>query len=176
MTNASPLQDEAPAEARLDDVEAIVRSEPVDQKRELRLWLRLLSCANLIEANVRHRLRIEYEMTLPRFDLMSQLYREPSGLRLSDLSKRMMVSNGNLTALVDRLIVDGYVSRTTDTNDRRAFVVQLTKAGSFIFSQLAASHEAWLRELFADLSDSQMASLTQDLALLKRSVTRARQA
>ncbi|MDE2579417.1 MAG: MarR family transcriptional regulator [Hyphomicrobiales bacterium] len=157
-----------------DDVEAIVRSEPGGEKRQLRLWLRLLACANLIEAEIRHRLRVEYDMTLPRFDLMAQLYREPEGLRLSDLSKRMMVSNGNLTALVDRLIVDGYVSRTTDSNDRRAFVVQLTKAGAFIFSQLATAHEGWLRELMGDLSEAQMTSLTHDLAHLKRSLIQRR--
>lgn len=157
-----------------DDVEAIVRSEPSNQKRQLRLWLRLLACSNLIEAEIRNHLRIEYDMTLPRFDLMAQLYREPEGLRLSDLSKRMMVSNGNLTALVDRLIVDGYVSRTTDTNDRRVFVTQLTKAGAFIFSQIAAAHEDWLRELMGDLSDTQIVSLTQDLAYLKSSLVQRR--
>ncbi|HRK25359.1 MAG TPA: MarR family transcriptional regulator [Beijerinckiaceae bacterium] len=158
-----------------DDVEAIVRLEPRDQKRELRLWLRLLTCANLIESEIRQRLRIDYDMTLPRFDLMAQLYREPDGLRLSDLSKRMMVSNGNLTALVDRLIADGYVSRTTDTNDRRAAVVQLTKAGTLIFSQLAEAHEGWLRALMGDLSPVQIQSLTQDLAQLKRSLIHRRQ-
>jgi DNA-binding MarR family transcriptional regulator len=158
----------------VDDVEAIVRSEPGGEKHELRLWLRLLSCSNLIEAEIRNRLRVEYDMTLPRFDLMAQLYREPDGLRLSDLSKRMMVSNGNLTALVDRLIVDGYVSRTADASDRRVFMVQLTKAGSFIFSQLAAAHEGWLRELMGDLSDAQMTAITQDLARLKRSLVQRR--
>ena len=169
-----PSRTDGPDALHRDDVEAMVRSEPGDQKRQLRLWLRLLSCSNLIEAEVRHRLRVEFDMTLPRFDLMAQLYREPDGLRLSGLSKRMMVSNGNLTALVDRLIVDGYVSRTTDTNDRRAFVVQLTKAGNFIFAQIAEAHEGWLRDLMGGLSDQQMSSLTQDLAQLKRSLIQRR--
>ncbi len=167
-------QDVEAQDVEAQDVEAMVRSEPGDQKRELRLWLRLLSCANLIEAEIRNRLRLEYDTTLPRFDLMAQLYREPGGLRLSDLSKRMMVSNGNLTALVDRLIVDGYVSRATDSNDRRACLVQLTRAGAFIFSQLAAAHEGWLRELMGELSAERMVNLTQDLAHLKRSLRQKR--
>jgi DNA-binding MarR family transcriptional regulator len=177
MTDEIPPANGTPTGAAAlpqDDVEAIIRSEPGGQKQQLRLWLRLLACSNLIEAEIRNRLRIGYDMTLPRFDLMAQLYREPEGLRLSDLSKRMMVSNGNLTALVDRLIVDGYVSRTTDAHDRRVFMVQLTKAGAFIFSQLAVAHEGWLRELMGDLSEAQMTSLTQDLAHLKRSLVQRR--
>lgn len=174
MPDLSEDADPMPEEVQLDDVEAIIRAEPAGEKRELRLWLRLLSCANLIENKVRSRLRIEYDMTIPRFDLMSHLYKEPNGLRLSELSKRMMVSNGNLTALVDRLAGDGYVHRMTDVNDRRAFVVQLTKAGSFVFCQMAGAHEEWLRELMAGLSPEQTASLAEDLAVLKQSVARAR--
>jgi DNA-binding MarR family transcriptional regulator len=152
------------------DVETLVRDEPKGSKHQLRLWLRLLSCTNLITAEIRQRLRSEFEFTLPRFDLMAQLDREPNGLRLSELSKRMMVTNGNLTGLVDRLIEEGYVRRVDDPSDGRASVVLLTKAGAEIFKKLAAAHEAWLATLFAGLSPEAAERLMKDLAALKRSV------
>jgi DNA-binding MarR family transcriptional regulator len=152
------------------DVETLVRDEPKGSKHQLRLWLRLLSCTNLITAEIRQRLRSEFEFTLPRFDLMAQLDRESNGLRLSELSKRMMVTNGNLTGLVDRLIEEGYVRRVDDPTDGRASVVRLTRAGTDIFKKLAAAHEAWLATLFDELNPEAAERLMQDLAALKRSV------
>jgi DNA-binding MarR family transcriptional regulator len=152
------------------DVEAMVRDEPDGRKRHLRLWLRLLSCTNLISAEIRQRLRAEFEFTLPRFDLMAQLYREPAGLRLGELSKRMMVSNANVTALVDRLTAEGFVSREAVLEDRRALVVRLTKAGTTAFAQIAAAHEAWLISMFGELDIATIDRLMQELASLKRSV------
>jgi len=158
-----PLRDDT-------DVETLVRDEPKGRKHQLRLWLRLLSCTNLITAEIRQRLRSEFEFTLPRFDLMAQLYREPNGLRLGELSKRMMVTNGNLTGLVDRLIEEGYVSRIGDPSDGRASVVRLTKSGSDTFKNLASAHEAWLAALFDGLNTAATERLMNDLATLKRSV------
>lgn len=152
------------------DVETLVRDEPKGSKHQLRLWLRLLSCTNLITAEIRQRLRSEFEFTLPRFDLMAQLDRRSNGLRLSELSKRMMVTNGNLTGLVDRLIEEGYVRRVDDPTDGRASVVRLTRAGTDIFKKLAAAHEAWLATLFDELNPEAAERLMQDLAALKRSV------
>lgn len=159
-----------PREVEHTDVETLVRDEPKGSKHQLRLWLRLLSCTNLITAEIRQRLRGEFEFTLPRFDLMAQLDREPNGLRLSELSKRMMVTNGNLTGLVERLIEEGYVRRVDDPTDGRASVVRLTRAGADIFKKLAAAHEAWLATLFNELNPEAAERLMQDLAALKRSV------
>ena len=156
------------------DIEAIVRDLPAGRNPELRLWLRLLSCTNLITAEVRQRLRSEFGLTLPQFDLMAQLYRQTEGLRLSELSRRMMVSNGNLTGLVDRLLADGLVARETDSSDRRAFVVRLTERGTEEFAKVARVHERWIRQMFSGLDESQLAELTTDLGVLKTSVRAAR--
>jgi len=156
------------------DVEAMVRAVPADRKPELRLWLRMLSCANLISTDIRQRLRVQYGLTLPQFDLMAQLYREPEGLRLSDLSRRMMVSNGNLTGLVERLVGDGLVAREMSPNDRRAFVVGLTPKGRSEFAKVAKAHEGWIRDLFAGLAEDRLASLMRDLGSLKDSVRQAK--
>ncbi|MCA0425498.1 MAG: MarR family transcriptional regulator [Proteobacteria bacterium] len=152
------------------DVEAMVRAVPADRKPELRLWLRMLSCANLISADVRQRLRSSYGLTLPQFDLMAQLYREPEGLRLSDLSRRMMVSNGNLTGIVERLAEERLLTREAMPTDRRAFVVCLTETGRAEFAKVANAHEKWIKNLFAEMDEHTLASLTRDLGLLKASV------
>ena len=99
------------------DAETKVGEGP--HKRELRLWLRLLTCANLVEGMVRTRLRAEFGVTLPRFDLMAQLERAPEGMTLGALSRRMMVSNGNVTGLVERLVALGQVERARDPRDGR---------------------------------------------------------
>lgn len=156
------------------DVEAMVRAVPADRQPELRLWLRMLSCANMISSEVRQRLRTEFGLTLPQFDLMAQLYREPEGLRLSDLSQRMMVSNGNLTGLVERLAGEGLVTRQAAPADRRAFVIRLTEKGGSQFATVAKAHEGWIRALFAGLDPATLGALTRELGLLKTSVRAAR--
>lgn len=157
----------------LEDVEALVRDEPAGSKMELRLWLRLLSCSNLISAEIRRRLRTEFEVTLPRFDVMAQLHREPEGLRLGDLSRRMMVTNGNITGLIDRLVEEGLVVRESDPNDRRATTVRLTRAGSTMFRMMASAHESWIHEMFARLPPRMVEELLGDLEALKGSVSTA---
>src|SRR5919202_1723685 len=107
------------------DAETKAVEMPEHHRDELRLWLRLLTCTTLIEGEVRRRLRERFDVTLPRFDLMAQLDKAPGGMTLSDLSKRMMVSNGNLTGLVDRLVASGHVDRRIPPSDRRAQVISL---------------------------------------------------
>jgi DNA-binding MarR family transcriptional regulator len=153
------------------DMEAIVHGASEDHKAELRLWLRVLSCTNLISTEVRRRLRTHFGMTLPRFDLLAQLDREKQGLRLGELSKRMMVTNGNVTGLVDRLMKEGLIRRETVDGDRRVGLVTLTRAGRAAFARMAAAHEMWLAELFADLAPAEIDQLMKGLAAMKRSVT-----
>jgi DNA-binding MarR family transcriptional regulator len=137
---------------------------------EVRLWLRLLTCTTMIEGEIRRRLRERFGVTLPRFDLMAQLDKAPGGLTLSDLSKRMMVSNGNLTGLVERLVATGHVDRRASDTDRRAQVVSLTDLGRAEFRIMAKAHEGWLVELFAALSGGGQAELMGLLARAKDSV------
>lgn len=118
----------------------------------LRLWLRLLSCTVRIENHVRGGLRQDFETTLPRFDLMAQLERHPDGLRMSEVSKRLMVSGGNVTGITDQLEREGLVIRTLDRSDRRALTVKLTETGLKRFREMAARHELWIVELFRGLS------------------------
>lgn len=152
------------------DVEAIVRDEPEGKKLQLRVWLRLLSCANLISAEICKRLREEFDVTLPRFDLLSQLYREPNGLRLGELSRRLMVTNGNLTGLVDGLVEEGLVIRETVAEDRRAILVRLSKRGERGFAKMAVANESWLGELFSGADRRTLNALMRDLEILKASI------
>jgi DNA-binding MarR family transcriptional regulator len=149
-----------------DTLEAPSREHATDV---LRLWLGMLGCTNVIEASLRGAFRREFDSTLPRFDLMSQLDRHPEGLRMGELSKRLMVTSGNITGITDQLVAEGLVTREAPQDDRRAFVVRLTIAGRAAFKRMAERHERWLVELFDDLTPADRKQLQQLLAKLKAS-------
>ncbi len=112
-------------------------------------------------------------MTLPRFDLMAQLDKSPDGMTLSDVSKRMMVSNGNVTGLVERLVESGHVDRRTSSNDRRVQVIRLTRQGRAEFRKMAAEHEIWIADIFGDLGAKDVADLMRLLAKTKASAQKS---
>lgn len=127
------------------------RAEP-ESKTRLRLWLKLLKATRRVEAELRERFRLEFGTTLPRFDVMAALQRHPKGLRMTELSGVLKVSNGNVTGIIDRLVEDGLVARTAVPGDRRASRVRLTETGAETFARQAAAHESWVNELLATLS------------------------
>lgn len=133
----------------------------------LRLWLRLLSCTVRIENKIRLRLRRDFNTTLPRFDLMAQLERSAGGLRMSELSKRLMVSGGNVTGITDQLEREGLVARTPCPGDRRAFSVKLTESGWQRFREMAARHEVWIIELLAGLTRDEKDTMIAELGKVK---------
>lgn len=133
----------------------------------LRLWLRLLSCTVRIENKIRLRLRREFNTTLPRFDLMAQLERSHDGLRMNELSRRMMVSGGNVTGITDQLELEGLVTREACPWDRRAFTVRLTFSGLKRFREMAARHEQWIVELLGGLSRDEKETMISALGKMK---------
>ncbi len=146
------------------DIETRAHSDHHDA---LRLWLRLLSATTRVENEIRARLRERFATTLPRFDLMAQLERRPQGLKMNELSRRLMVSNGNVTGITDQLVTEGLVERHAPPDDRRSFLVRLTPSGRAAFAQMAAEHEAWVVELMGNLSERDMAQLHRLLGKLK---------
>ena len=140
---------------------------------DLRLWLRTLACTNLIENHIRSRLRAEFDITLPRFDLMAQLERSPQGLKMGELSKRMMVTGGNVTGITDQLVAEGLVVREDSPKDRRAYIVKLTPEGRRSFRKMAEAHEKWVVELFVGMDEEQRGHLYELLAVLKASASKA---
>lgn len=133
----------------------------------LRLWLRMLSCTVRIENQIRLRLRREFNTTLPRFDLMAQLERCAGGLRMNELSERLMVSGGNVTGITDQLEREGLVARTPYPGDRRAFTVKLTETGVKRFREMAIRHEQWIIELLGGLSREEKEMMIDELWKLK---------
>jgi DNA-binding MarR family transcriptional regulator len=148
------------------DTDMEVRAH-ADHHASLRLWLRLLSATTRIEDTIRQRLREQFDITLPRFDLMAQLEREPQGLSMSELSRRMMVTGGNVTSIVDQLEKEQLVQRQTQVGDRRSFTVSLTDAGRTAFATMAQAHEAWVVELLSPLAVNQQEQLHALLGTLK---------
>ncbi|TPW26308.1 MarR family winged helix-turn-helix transcriptional regulator [Pararhizobium mangrovi] len=155
------------------DAESALQENPSDHRSELRLWLRLLTCSNLIETEIRRRLRERFDTTLPRFDLMAQLFRSEDGVLLGELSQRMMVSNGNVTGLVERLVQEGLIERQVSETDRRSVRVRMTPHGHSEFAVMADAHADWIAELLGDLSENDRERLWRRLGDVKRSVRNA---
>lgn len=145
------------AESRLHDA----------HHESLRLWLRLFTCTLMIERRVRSRLRTDFATTLPRFDLMAQLERAPEGLKMSELSRRMMVTSGNVTGITDQLVAEGMVERRPIEGDRRAFAVRLTPAGRHAFDAMAKAHERWIEDMMVAMPRAERARLHALLGVLK---------
>jgi DNA-binding MarR family transcriptional regulator len=160
----SDLEDSGQAERELDLASRLTQ----DHHQSLKLWLRMLSCTVRIENEIRSRLRASFGITLPRFDLMAQLERHPDGLRMGELSRRMMVTGGNVTGITDQLEREGLVLRVPDPHDRRAWAVRLTPAGCSAFAEMAAVHERWIDEMLADIPAEDKASLIALLASMKQ--------
>ena len=138
-------------------------------KRRLKMWIRLLAVTRASENHLREHLRLQHDTTLPRFDVMAALYRRQSGITMSELSRMLLVSNGNATAVVDRLEADGLVKRTQSQTDRRTVFVALTPEGLTRFETLAAGHESEVGKLFATVSETDLDQLTDILKRMGKS-------
>lgn len=145
-----------------------------DARTSLRTWLRLLTCTNLVEREVRGRLRDRFDTTLPRFDVLAQLdaaaRESKTELTMSDLSRRLMVTNGNLTSLVERLVREGLVKRETLATDRRTQIVRLTPAGKRSLDAMTPEHQRWIDSLFGELTPTERTRLYELLGKLRNSV------
>ena len=147
------------------DLEARAHAE---HPQELRLWLRMLTCTQLIEKQVRSQLREQFDTTLPRFDLMAQLERAPEGLRMNELSRRLMVTGGNVTTITDQLEREALVERVEVPGDRRAYLVRLTAKGRRQFNAMALAHETWIVQAFHGLSEAEARQLHTLLGKVKQ--------
>lgn len=137
-----------------------------DDHFALKLWLRMLTCSNLVESRIRQLLRQDYDSTLPRFDLLAQLARA-DGLKMSELSQRLMVTGGNVTGLADQLEAEGWLVREPVERDRRATRLRLTAEGRDRFSGMARTHESWIVDLLSPLSREEQRQLHALLGKLK---------
>ena len=133
----------------------------------LRLWLRLMTCTKQIEDEIRRRLRVNFDISLARFDYMAQLYRYPNGLKMGELSRYLMVTGGNVTGLTDELAREGLVSSESSPTDRRAWLLRLTPKGKTTFEQMAKQHNQWVTELFEGLDHEAVEQIHQHLGQLR---------
>lgn len=146
-----------------------VRPAPEPPARlKLRLWVRLLRTVRPIEVELRRRLTAEFGVTLPKFDVMAALARNEAGMTMTEVSRFLMVSNGNVTGLIDRLVADGLVVRVADKQDRRATLVRLTPKGLRLFAGMAEAHAGWVEELVAGFGRQQCETLIGLLDDLRR--------
>lgn len=139
------------------------QATPPLSKQRLRLWIRLLRAARAIESEVRERLRVQFDVTLPQFDVMAALERKPDGMTMTELSRFLMVSNGNVTGIIDRLVSDKLVVRQAPADDRRAIIVRLTPRGLKEFTAIAKAHESWVDALLSEFGAAEAGTLIDHL-------------
>jgi DNA-binding MarR family transcriptional regulator len=144
--------------------------DAVSETAAVRLWLRLLTCSLTIEKRVRRRLADEFDTTLPRFDVLAALDRRPDGMTMGELSQALLVSGGNLTALVRQLERQGHLTMQRDPDDRRSWLVSISEAGRIHFREVAIEHRHWIAGMFAGLSADRSQQLYELLAELKGSL------
>jgi len=144
-----------------------------DVQLDLRIWLRLLTCTHLIERRVRKNLRDNFDTTLPRFDVLAQIDRAPDGQPMRELSNRLMVTNGNITPLVDRLVDDNLIKRDPSAEDGRVQHVSLTSEGQKVLNKMIPAHSSWVNNLMADIDRESALDLYNLLGELKKSVLKA---
>ena len=135
---------------------------PVSKQR-LRLWIGLLRTARAIEVELRERLRVDFATTLPQFDVMAALARKSTGMTMTELSRFLMVSNGNVTGIIDRLVADRLVLRKAPAEDRRAFIVRLTPKRPARFAHIAKAHEGWVDKLLSEFGHAEAETMIQHL-------------
>ena len=152
----------------MDKEARLIGTSMAEHPQELRLWLRMLTCTHLVETRIRGELRDKFEMTLPRFDLMAQLERTPDGMKMNELSRRMMVTGGNVTGITDQLVQEDLVERVQVPGDRRAYRVRLTPRGRAQFAAMAHAHEAWVLDAFRALSEREIETLHRLLGKVKQ--------
>ncbi|HVG52534.1 MAG TPA: MarR family transcriptional regulator [Xanthobacteraceae bacterium] len=136
---------------------------PSQSKQKLRLWIRLLRTSRAIESDIRQRLRVTFDTTLPQFDVMAALARRPEGMTMTELSRQLMVSNGNVTGIIDRLVAEKLVQRRAPADDRRAFIVRLTPKGVSQFDTMAKRHETWIDQLLSELDHDDVNAMVRQL-------------
>ena len=159
---------------RLQIVEQKLQHIP-REKEGLRLWLRIVSCTQMVEQEVRSMLRDKYDSTLPRFELLSALDRVPDGLSMGELSGWLMVTKGNVTGIAERLSEDGFIKRNPTPTDRRSFCVTLTPKGKKIYKEMEEDYESLLDKLFTDVSLDDSDTFTGVLAKVKEVVEELRE-
>jgi DNA-binding MarR family transcriptional regulator len=152
----------------MDKEARLAGTTAAEHPEALRLWLRMLTCTQLVEKQIRAGLRDQFGTTLPRFDLMAQLERAPDGMKMNELSRRMMVTGGNITGITDQLVGEALVERVPVAGDRRAYRVRLTAKGRALFAEMAHAHEEWVVQAFAGLQDREVATLHRLLGKVKQ--------
>lgn len=168
QSNRSPLR--LPLAPETLGLEARVTEE---DHQSLRLWLRLMSCTNQVQTEIRRRLRLQFGMSLARFDYLAQLHRHPDGLSMRALSNELMVTGGNVTGLTNELEKEGWVVRELDPADRRSFRLRLTASGRATFEQIATVHESWVVSMFSGLRVADRQQLVDLLGQLRLGVAKA---
>ncbi len=158
-----------------------MRQIPADNKREgasrkkdvVGLWLQLASCERSIEQRLRSYLSENFAVTLPQFEVLSELDRNGAPIVMSRLSEQLKVTSSNLTGVVDRLERKGFVKRFRSSTDRRVQHIEMTPMGRTAYADIAADNVLWVARAFTQLTDKEITQLQKLLLKVSLSVSKS---
>lgn len=137
----------------------------------LRLWLQLITLTTVVEKKIRRNLKMEFETTLPRFDIMATLERSSKKMTMGELTKKLLVSKGNVTGVVASLVKQGLLKRERDEGDKRTHYLSLTARGRREFAKQAKAHQSWINDYFSGLEKGQLSAMVDQLSKLKETTS-----
>ena len=124
----------------------------------LKLWLTMakayMSAAELSRMDI-----VKHGLTPAEFSIVEALYHK-GPLLLGDVQRKVLVSSGGTTFLVDRLEKRGLVERQSCPTDRRARYAALTREGTTLMKRVFPAHAEAMREAMAGLSSAEQKVVT----------------
>ena len=152
--------------------ETIVADLPEDDCH-MRLWLRLLGCFTSVERTLRKRLRQRFDSSLPRYDVLTALARYSEGLTMGQLARELMVSKGNVTGVVRRLVNNGLATQSTVSADRRRQLVALTPKGRSEWTRMHAEYRSLIAETLGAIDERAAKALVRELHDVQKTIDTA---
>ncbi len=146
-----------PAPATTDDL-------PADQQVALKLWVTLARAYAAVNEHAVNDVRGE-GLSIGEFAVLELLYHRGQTL-LGEIQKRILVSSGGITFLVDRLVEKGLVERRDCPDDRRARYAALTREGTRMMRKIFPRHAARIAQAMQGLDDREQRDATRLLKQL----------
>lgn len=142
-----------------------------DDVMALQTWLQLVRVYSRIQRRLEQSLN-KQDITLAQFEILMTL-KNCQGISQQELAEHMLVTKGNVCVLVERLEKSGWVERSADPTDGRAYRLGLTPAGRVMLKRVLPDQRAVIEEVFGSLSITESRQLLGLLELLERPLVKS---
>lgn len=141
-------------------------AESADQARALKLWVVLARAHAAVESHLQASVA-RHGLTITEFGILEALYHKGPML-LGEVQRKILVSSGGVTYLVDRLERKRLVERRECAEDRRARYAALTAEGDALIQSIFPEHARCIQEVLGALGPEEQQQATDLLRRLGR--------